>query len=158
MEAEYLTASTATHQDLLKELGINIQYPIIIFANNEACVSFTDYPGNHRNSKHIDYSHYFMRERLQRGAIKLVYVGTLIQIADIFTKALEPEKFIPFRDALLVSRSLLKIIKEMKKTNKSMLLSIKFRKVLCVVIVCIGRTRSSCPIVVLYFIPFSGVD
>ena len=55
-----------------------------------------------------------MREGVQRGDIKLVYLETLKQIADIFTKALEPETYIPFRDALVASHSLLKIIKDMK--------------------------------------------
>ena len=90
---------------------MNIQSPFVMFEDNKACISFSEHPGNHRNSKHIDYHHHFMREGVRRGDIKLVYVETLKQIADILTKALEPEKFIKFRDALVVSRSLLKIIK-----------------------------------------------
>ena len=56
-----------------------------------------------------------MREGVKRGDIKLVYImERLNQFADIITKALDPKKYIPFRDALVVSCSLLKIIMEMK--------------------------------------------
>ena len=85
-----------------------------MFEDNKACISFSEHPGNHRNSKHINYRNHFVREGVQRGDIKLVYVETLKQIADILTKALDPEKFVMFWDALVVSRSLLKIIKTQK--------------------------------------------
>ena len=58
-----------------------------------------------------------MWEGVQRGDIKLVCVKTQKKIADIFNKALEP-KFIPFMDARLISRSLLKIIEDMKNKKK----------------------------------------
>ena len=48
---------------------------------------------------HIDYRHHFVSEH---GDIKLVYVEMPKQIADIFIMALELEKFIPLRDALVV--------------------------------------------------------
>ena len=93
---------------------MNIQSPIVMFEDNKACISFSEHPGNHRNSKYIDYRHHFVREGVQRGDIKLVHVETLTQIADILMNALDLEKFIKFRDALVVSRSLLKIIKTKK--------------------------------------------
>ena len=43
MEAEYMAAATAT-QIVLKE-------------GNNACISFSDHPRNHRNSKLIEYRH-----------------------------------------------------------------------------------------------------
>ena len=79
MESEYTAASTATHEAfglkyLLKELGVNSQSPIIMFEDNKARKSFSEHPSNHRNSKHIDYLHDFVRDGVQRGDIKLVYV------------------------------------------------------------------------------------
>ena len=112
MKSEYMVASTTTQEAFwIRYLGVNIKPPIIMFEDNKACISFSDHPGNYRNSKHIDYRHHFAREGVQRGDIKLVYGETLKQTADILTKALDPEKFIRFRDALVMSRSLLKIIK-----------------------------------------------
>ena len=57
----------------MEELGIITQSPIIMFEGNKATISFSDHPDNHRNSKHIDYRHHFVREGSQRGGIKLVF-------------------------------------------------------------------------------------
>ena len=93
-------------------------YPIFMFEDNKAYISFFGHPGNHRNSKHIDYRHHLVREGVQRGDIRLVYIETMKQIADILTQALDKEKFIGFRNALVVSCSLLKIVKSQKKSLK----------------------------------------
>ena len=85
-----------------------------MFEDNKVCINFLEHPDNHRNSKHIDYDHHFVREGVQRGDIQLVYVETLKQIADILTKAPGPENFIKFWDTLVVSCSLLKINKTQK--------------------------------------------
>ena len=43
------------------------------------------------------------------------YVTTAEQLADIFTKALDPILFIKFRDRLVVSRATLNIIEKIEK-------------------------------------------
>ena len=48
-----------------------------------------------------------MRERLERGDIRVDYVQTEEQIADIFTKVLDRELFKKFRSRLVVSKSTL---------------------------------------------------
>ena len=59
---------------------------------------------------HIDYRYHFVRERVNSGDIVLEYIATRDQLADIFTKALEPAKFIPLRDKIVVRKSLLKFV------------------------------------------------
>ena len=120
MEAEYMAAATATQEAfwlrfLLEEMGLNVTTPIVLREDNKACISFADHPGNHRNSKHIDYRHHFVREGVQRGDIAMEYVTTAEQLADIFTKALDPILFIKFRDRLVVSRATLNIIEKIEK-------------------------------------------
>ena len=63
--------------------------PIVLKEDNKASISFFDHPGNHRNSKHSDYRHHFVREGAQRGDISMEYIETKFQLADIFTKALD---------------------------------------------------------------------
>ena len=46
------------------------------------------------------------------------YVATATQIADIFTKALNPVDFIKFGDQLAVSRSKLNIVEKVEKVEK----------------------------------------
>ena len=74
--------------------------PIVLKEDNKACISFSDHPGNRRNSKHIDYRHHFVREGFQGGDISMEYIETKFQLADIFTKALDAATFIKFRDML----------------------------------------------------------
>ncbi|GKC98797.1 hypothetical protein Tco_1169072 [Tanacetum coccineum] len=47
----------------------------------------------HSRSKHIDIRHYFIREQVEKGVVKLYFVRTEYQLADIFTKALPRERF-----------------------------------------------------------------
>jgi hypothetical protein len=58
----------------------------------------------HDESKHIEIRYHFIRDMVQRGAIKLQYVGTDEQVADVLTKSLSPVKFKHFRDKLGVVR------------------------------------------------------
>nr|GEY87279.1 retrovirus-related Pol polyprotein from transposon TNT 1-94 [Tanacetum cinerariifolium] len=44
-------------------------------------------------SKHIDIHHHFIREQVERGMVKLYFVSTDYQLADIFTKALPRQRF-----------------------------------------------------------------
>nr|GEY18614.1 hypothetical protein [Tanacetum cinerariifolium] len=44
-------------------------------------------------SKHIDIRHHFIREQVESGVVKLYFVTTDYQLADIFTKALPRQRF-----------------------------------------------------------------
>nr|GEW93600.1 retrovirus-related Pol polyprotein from transposon TNT 1-94 [Tanacetum cinerariifolium] len=44
-------------------------------------------------SKYIDIRHHFIREQVEKGVVKLYFVMTDYQLADIFTKALPRERF-----------------------------------------------------------------
>ncbi|GKC14360.1 hypothetical protein Tco_1011142 [Tanacetum coccineum] len=51
----------------------------------------------HSRSKHIDIRFHFIKEHVENGVIKLYFVNTEYQLADIFTKALGRER-IEFSD------------------------------------------------------------
>jgi hypothetical protein len=54
----------------------------------------------HDRLKHINIRYHFIRDYVQRGAVKLQYISTDEQVADIFTKDLIKGKFVFFRDKL----------------------------------------------------------
>eukprot|EP01038_Epipyxis_sp_PR26KG_P014695 gene14695-19743_t len=108
MEAEYMAASAATQEALwlrmiLEELGISLVQPLVLREDNRSAISFSQHPGDHRRTKHIDYRHHFVREKVQSNDIMLEYIETLDQLADIFTKALDSDRFIKLRNKLVVS-------------------------------------------------------
>jgi hypothetical protein len=90
-----MTASAAAQEAiwlnrLLEELGFHMPKPIKTYKDYKAAILFSDHPGDHRRSKHIDTWRYFVREAVTNGEIQLVYVNTEDQLADGMTKALQP--------------------------------------------------------------------
>ena len=88
---------------ILEELGISLVQPLVLREDNRSAISFSQHPGDHRRTKHIDYRHHFVREKVQSNDIMLEYIETLDQLADIFTKALDSDRFIKLRNKLVVS-------------------------------------------------------
>lgn len=58
------------------------------------------HPVFHDRSKHIEMKYHFIRDMVQKGAIKLQCVRTEEQIADILTKPLSYGKFVHFPNKL----------------------------------------------------------
>ena len=50
----------------------------------------------HAQTKHIDVHYHYIRERILASDIDLQYVGTNMQVVDIFTKALGLDKLRQF--------------------------------------------------------------
>lgn len=97
-EAEYMALFEAVREALwLKSLAIsiciNITKPIIIFEDNNGCISIANNPTNHKRSKHIDIKYHFSREQIEKGVIKLNYIPTGQQLADALTKPLPAVSF-----------------------------------------------------------------
>ena len=104
-EAEYMALYEAVREALwLKSLAtsikINILEPIIIYEDNNGCISIANNPTNHKRSKHIDIKYHFSREQVEKGVIKLKYLSTDNQIADLFTKPLPAVRFQVLRTKL----------------------------------------------------------
>ena len=51
-------------------------------------------------SKHIEIRHHFIRDHVQKGDIALEFIETEFQLADIFTKPLDENRFIFIRREL----------------------------------------------------------
>jgi len=107
MEAEYMALAAATQESIwlkmiLEELRFLLQTPIRILEDNIACIHFSDHPGEHRRSKHIDYKYHFVRERVKQGDIQVDSVQSQDNVADLFTKPLTRDLFIKLRGKLLM--------------------------------------------------------
>ena len=60
----------------------------------------SDNPMFHDKPKHIEIKYHYIRDMVQRGAVKLQYVAMEEQIADVLTKPLARLKFEYFREKL----------------------------------------------------------
>ena len=110
MEAEYYAVCKAVQEAiylrmLFEETGINIELPLVVKEDNQACIAFTKQPGEHSRTKHIDVRSCFVRQWIERGDLVLEPISTQCQLADVFTKALDTKQFKFFRNHLVRSRS-----------------------------------------------------
>ena len=71
-----------------------------IHCDNQSCVKLSENPVFHDKSKHIEIKYHYIRDMVQRGAVKLLYVATEEQIADVLTNPLARMKFEYFRERL----------------------------------------------------------
>ncbi|CAK9801638.1 Copia protein [Anthophora plagiata] len=101
-EAEYMALFEAVREaiwlkSLALRININISKPIVIYEDNNGCISIANNPGNHKRWKHIDIKYHFSREQIEKNVIKLKFICTEQQVADVFTKPLPATKFLEFR-------------------------------------------------------------
>ncbi|UYV78824.1 hypothetical protein LAZ67_16002904 [Cordylochernes scorpioides] len=104
-ESEYIAASKATKEaiwlrQLLREFHQEQVKPTTIFCDNQSCIRLVHNPEYRKRTKHIDISYHFIRDQFQKHAIDLLYVCSNDQAADIFTKALPPERYRRLRSQL----------------------------------------------------------
>jgi hypothetical protein len=76
----------------------------MIFCDNQSCIKMTKNPMFHDKTKHIEIRYHYIHDMVQKGVVKLQYVGTDEQVADVLTKPLSHVKFEYFRDKLGVVR------------------------------------------------------
>ncbi|KAK8526380.1 hypothetical protein V6N12_020852 [Hibiscus sabdariffa] len=96
-EAEYISAGSCCAQVLwmkqqLFDYGIDVG-TIPIKCDNTSAICLTKNPIHHSRTKHIEIRHHFIRDHVSKDDIVLEYVDTLHQLADIFTKPLDKERF-----------------------------------------------------------------
>ena len=104
-EAEYMALHEAVREalwlkSLASSINIHIVNPIILYEDNNGCISIANNFTSHKRSKHIDIKYHFSREQVENKTIKLIYVSTGNQLADVMTKPLAAPKFLEFRAKL----------------------------------------------------------
>jgi hypothetical protein len=108
-KAKYIAACFASCeaiwlQKLLTDLFDLEMEATMILCDNQSCIKMTDNRVFHDKSKHIEIRYHYIHDMVQRGDVKLQYVGTDEQVADVLTKPLSLVKFEYFRDKLGVVR------------------------------------------------------
>ena len=75
-EAEYVTACLASCEEMWLRKLLSDLFDLhfdatCIYCDNQICVKLSDNPVFHDKSKHIEIKHRYMRDMVQRGAMKL---------------------------------------------------------------------------------------
>jgi hypothetical protein len=99
-EAEYIAQSQAMWdlipmQALLTEILLHTKIPVgstiahsTIFEDNKGCVELVNAPRMRPHTKHISIKYHHFRSHIKDGSIKIQWIETKSQLADIFTKPL----------------------------------------------------------------------
>ncbi|CAI7778953.1 unnamed protein product [Closterium sp. NIES-53] len=75
---------------LLSDLGEQSRLPPVLYVDNKAMIALCQEHRLEHRTKHIALRYFLARELQQRGQLRLAYVATRANTADIFTKALPP--------------------------------------------------------------------
>ena len=76
----------------LIDYGIRLEN-VPIMCDNNGAIDLSKNLVQHTRTKHIEISHHFLRDNVQKGNISIEKVASENNIADIFTKPLKHELF-----------------------------------------------------------------
>jgi hypothetical protein len=90
-ESEYVALSEAVAvvfqiQQLLKDLGIAVPKPAIIFEDNMSAIQIGTGKVVSKRTKHVNVKYHFVKEASDLQHIKIVYCSTEDMVADLLTK------------------------------------------------------------------------
>ncbi|GJV48910.1 retrovirus-related pol polyprotein from transposon TNT 1-94 [Tanacetum coccineum] len=96
-KAEYVAAAGCCASILWMKSQLSnydIHYKMVpIFCDNTSAIAISNNPVLHSRTKHIDIRYHFIRDHILKGDIKLHFIPTEYQLADIFTKPLDEPTF-----------------------------------------------------------------
>jgi hypothetical protein len=103
-EAEYIAAGSSCSQllwmkQMLSEYNVE-QDVMTLYCDNLSAINISKNPIQHSRTKYIDIRHHFIRDLVEENVVTLEHVATDEQLADIFTKALDANKFEMLRGKL----------------------------------------------------------
>ena len=84
----------------LKEVQVEYNQVIPIYCDNTSAINISKNPVLHSKTKHIPIKYHFLQEQVNEQQVKLEYVNTKEQVADIFTKPLPKDAFDYLRQKL----------------------------------------------------------
>jgi hypothetical protein len=92
-KAEYVAATHAMkqvlwYQYLFEELGIALPEKSTLWSDNQTTIAKSHNPEFHARTKHIDIHLHFLHDYVEAGTLKLKYIPSRKNLADIMTKGL----------------------------------------------------------------------
>ena len=89
-------------ESFLKESFISPPPSPVILCDNLSTTYLVVNPLLHTHTKHVEIDYHFVRERVAQNLLLVQFIPSEDQLADVMTKALLTQKFIPLRSKLIV--------------------------------------------------------
>ena len=80
-------------RSLLTEIGYPPSVTTNLYCDNRAAIQIAQNPVQHDRTKHVEIDRYFIKEKLEAKIIKLPFVKSEDQLADVLTKAVSSRVF-----------------------------------------------------------------
>ena len=111
-EAEYVALSEAAKEikfiyQLLQSIGIEIELPIVVRVDNVGAIFMSENTSTSGRTKHVDVRYRYVNEMILDGFLKIQFVKTEENVADIFTKNVSSETYKKLTPAFLAQKSYL---------------------------------------------------
>jgi len=92
-EAEYIALAETCKEvtwikQVIKEFNIEISPMTTVYTDSQSAIALVENEKQAGRTKHMDIRYHYVKEESKRGNIKLVYVNTEANIADMMTKPL----------------------------------------------------------------------
>ena len=89
-EAEFMALSEVCREIMwilrfYEELGIECEVPHL-FCDSQSAIAWADDPIQHQRNKHIEIKYYYCRDVVAADKVRLFYICTTEQLADLLTK------------------------------------------------------------------------
>ncbi|KAJ0522439.1 putative RNA-directed DNA polymerase [Helianthus annuus] len=106
-ESEYKALADAVAEltwleTLLRELRVPIRSSPNLWCDNLGATYLSANPIFHARTKHVEVDFHFVRERVAQGKLKVQFISTKDQLADVFTKPLPADRFLYLKSKLRV--------------------------------------------------------
>jgi hypothetical protein len=90
-EAEFVALSEAAKDikfvtQILESMGIKIELPIVVRVNNIGAIFMSENVSTTSRTRHVDVRYHYVREYVEDGFVKIVFVRSEDNLADEFTK------------------------------------------------------------------------
>ena len=105
-EAEYIAMAHGLKEllwtyQILTTMGMQVELPMRVLEDNQACIQIADNPISQRKTRHIDIRYHFIRDYINDGYITVQYCPTKQILEDILTKAMHRPAFNRLRGKII---------------------------------------------------------
>jgi hypothetical protein len=113
-EAEYYAMSEAVKEikfilQVVESLGITVEKPIIVHVDNIGAIFVAENASATKNTRHIDARYHFIRDFIIDGTIKISFIMSKLNKADIFTKNVTNEVFQEHQGNYVIHREVINL-------------------------------------------------
>jgi hypothetical protein len=117
-EAEYYALSEAAKEikfvvQILLSMGIPVQLPVIVRVDNMDAIFMSENASASSRTKHVDTRYHFVREFVEDGFIRIVFVRTIDNVSDSFTKNVTGDIYEAHVKEFIVDRTYLEYVMDM---------------------------------------------